>query len=434
MEAKVLEQIFNLMKHIKITVNNQDYELLVNEHDMLSDVLRNNIGLTGTKIGCEQGSCGACTVILENDTVLSCITPILKADGLHIKTIESLTEDNSLHKLQEKFVEKGAIQCGFCTPGMVMTALNFVDDNTNTTKEDIQEAISGNLCRCTGYKKIIEAIADYANEETTKPNKKIGVGHGIPNIEAIKKVKGIAEYADDIKVKNALHCKFLRSPHAHALINNIDISLALKLPGVKSICVGKDLPNKFGVLPISQDETAMAIEKTRYAGEIVAAVAANTEEIAKQACKLIKVDYTPIRPYFKISESLNDIGSDEKIHEHTKFNNNIHKKAELRFGNQQQALEEADIRLKRSYNFEGVTHAFTEPHAATAWFDEDGLTIITATQVPHYLHRALAKVLELPLNKVRVIKPYVGGGFGGKSDPFPHEMLISYLAKKRANQ
>ncbi len=424
------------MKQVNLNINGRHYQLLVDEHEMLANVLRRDVGLTGTKVGCEQGSCGACTVWVNGNPVASCITPVLRCEGKEITTIEALSRNGAMHKLQEKFVEKGAIQCGFCTPGMVMTALDFVNKNPNPTIEDIKDALSGNLCRCTGYKKIIEAVAEFAEDANGKSKKeseikfKNGVGIGRPYIEAAKKAKGIAEYADDISVKNALHCKFLRSTHPHAKIESIDFSEAEKLEGVHYIATGKELPGKFGVLPISQDETAMAIEKVRYIGEIVVAVAADTEEIAAKAIKLIKVKYIPLKAFLEIDESLADVGTDEKIHSYVKFNNNVHKKAELRFGDQQLGLKEADHTSKVFFEFEGINHGFTEPHAAVASWDENGLTIITATQVPHYLHRALAKVLQVPLSRVRVIKPYVGGGFGGKSDPFPHEIIISYLARK----
>ncbi len=425
------------MKAIKIHVNKKQHELLIGGHETLAHVLRNKIGLTGTKIGCEQGSCGACTVLVNDEPVLSCITPAMRCDHAEVTTIEGIAENGELHVLQKKFVEKGAIQCGFCTPGMVMTSLDFVRKNPGATVDEIKEALSGNLCRCTGYKKIIEAVAETIHPQSkSNGEKKAGagvpgiVGTGHPYIEATKKVQGIADYADDIRVKNVLHCKFLRSPFPHAIIESIDTSLAQQLDGVKYILTGHELPEKFGVLPISRDETALAIEKVRYIGEIVAAIAAETEEIAKAACKLIRVKYKTLHPFFEIDESLNDIGTNEKIHSHTKFNNNIHKKAELRFGNQEEGLAHAAFRSKMSFEFEGVSHAFTEPHAATAYWDENGLTVITATQVPHYLHRALVKVLKLPLSKVRVIKPYVGGGFGGKSDPFPHEIIVSWLAMK----
>ncbi|NVO01104.1 MAG: molybdopterin-dependent oxidoreductase [Bacteroidetes bacterium] len=429
------------MKQINFKVNGKHYGLLVNSHEMLSTVIREKVGLTGTKIGCEQGSCGACTVLVNNKPVLSCITPALRCENAEIITIEALAKDGKLHKLQEKFVEKGAIQCGFCTPGMVMTALSLAptlnkDEGLESMMHQIKDGLSGNLCRCTGYKKVIEAVAEYALEDANiieKPKKPIetkSVGVSRPYIEAEKKVKGAADYADDIVMKNALHCKFLRSIYPHAKIEKIDTSEALKLEGVHYIAIGKELPITFGVLPISADETAMAVDKVRYIGEIVAAVAADSEEIAAEACKLIYVHYKPIKEFLKIDDSLNDIGTNEKIHAAGKFNNNIHKKAELRFGDQQQGLKDADITTKMSFEFLGINHGFTEPHAATAFWDENGLTITTATQVPHYLHRALAKVLEVPLNRVRVIKPYLGGGFGGKSDPFPHEMIVSHLARK----
>lgn len=432
------------MKQIKLKINGKQYDLLVNNHEMLSSVIREKAGLTGTKIGCEQGSCGACTVLVNNEPVLSCITPALRFDNAEITTIEGVSKDGELHKLQEKFVEKGAIQCGFCTPGMVMTSLSLIpilnkEDGVESMIHQIKDGLSGNLCRCTGYKKIIEAVAEYALESSDLISKKGekntnpisgAVGVGRPYIEAEKKVKGTADYADDIQTKNALHCKFLRSIYPHAKIENIDISEAMKLEGVHYIATGKELPIKFGVLPISQDETAIAIDKVRYVGEIVAAVAADTEEIAASACKLIKVNYKRIKEFLQIEDSLNDVGENEKIHEYGKFNNNIHKKAELRFGDQQQGLKDADVTTKMSFEFEGINHGFTEPHAATAFWDENGLTITTATQVPHYLHRALAKVMEVPLSRVRVIKPYVGGGFGGKSDPFPHEVIVSHIARK----
>ncbi|MBV6442532.1 MAG: aldehyde oxidase [Haliscomenobacteraceae bacterium CHB4] len=419
------------MERLTLKVNGQTHNILVDGHETLAAVLREKIGLSGVKIGCEQGSCGACTVLAGNKPVLGCITPALRFHNASITTIEGLAVNGELHALQAKFIEKGAIQCGFCTPGMVLTALDFVNRNAHPTVTEIKEALSGNLCRCTGYKKIVEAVAEYAAGVPARTVPVAGaVGISRPYIEAGKKACGVAEYADDIRVKNALYCKFLRSIHPHAYIEDIDVSEALRLPGVRAVATGAELPVKFGVLPISQDETAMAIEKTRYVGEIVAAVAADTEAIAAEACRLIRVTYRPIRAFLEIEDSLNDAGDSEKIHAHVRFNNNVHKKAELRFGDQQEGLRNADETVRMDFEFAGVNHGFTEPHAAIALWDENGLTIHTATQVPHYLHRALAKVLEVPLGRVRVVKPYVGGGFGGKSDPFPHEVIIAHLARK----
>ena len=431
------------MRKLELIVNGRQTEVLVNENETLARVLRERLQLTGTKMGCEQGACGACTVWVQQsgetavEPLLSCIAPAARYQGARITTIEGIASKGGLHPLQRKFVEKGAVQCGFCTPGMVMTALSHCEAHPDTDRQGIKEALAGNLCRCTGYKKIVDAVEEYAMEASGRqapqaidPDARFRmVGSGRPYIEAEKKVKGEAEYADDVFVRNALHCRFLRSPYPHARIKAIRTDKALAAPGVAAVLTGRDLPIAFGVLPISQDETAMAVEKTRYIGEIVAAVAADTIEQAEQAVKLIEVDYEPIDAFFEIADSLADCGTKERIHAHGRFNNNVHKKAELRFGDQQEGLTRSRHRIRQQFRFQGVTHAFTEPHAASAWWDENGLTIITATQVPHYLHRFLAKVMEVPMSRVRVIKPYVGGGFGGKSDPFPHEMIICQLAR-----
>src|ERR1017187_8391538 len=254
------------MKAINIFVNGTQHQLLVEEHEMLSHVIREKVGLTGTKIGCDQGSCGACTVLANDEPVLSCITPAMRFDGAHITTIEGISTDATLHKLQEKFVEKGAIQCGFCTPGMVMTALDFINKNPNPSIDEIKDSLSGNVCRCTGYKKIIEAVAEYAEEKyigkSTKRKEqketKGTVGVPRPYIEATKKVQGIADYTDDYKLKNVLHVKFVRSLHPHAKIISIDSSESMMQSGVRYVATGKEIPITFGVLPLSQDEEAMA--------------------------------------------------------------------------------------------------------------------------------------------------------------------------------
>lgn len=436
------------MEHIRLTVNGKQHELLVAPHEKLSGVLREKLGLTGTKIGCEQGSCGACTVLVNEKPLLSCLTPAVRLDGADVLTIEGVASTGRLHPLQEKFVEKGAIQCGFCTPGMVMTALAFLKENPQPTLVEIKEAISGNLCRCTGYKKIIEAIAEAAallNDAGAKiadggsgegklsnDEKNSAVGAPRPYIDARQKVTGEARYADDYHFKDALHCKFLRSIHPHARIEAIHISEAEKMPGVRYVLLGKELPEKFGVLPISRDQTTLAIDKVIYVGEIVAAVAADSEAIAAEAVKRIKVRYKLLKPYLTIADSLQPVRKgDEPIHPHCREGKNVHKRATLRFGDQKKGLKQAVYRRRMHFEFPGLNHAFTEPHACVAHCDPDGnLTLITATQVPHYVHRTLAKVLQMPLDKIRVIKPYVGGGFGGKGDPFSHEIIAAHLARK----
>lgn len=255
------------------------------------------------------------------------------------------------------------------------------------------------------------------------------VGKKLPCIDAVDKVTGRAQYTADFSMPDMLHVGYLRSPFPHAKILSIDSSAAAHLPGVVAVSTGSDLPTKFGILPVSADETAMAIDKVRYIGEIVAAVAAETESIAKEAVALIKVKYEPIRAFLTPEDSLQSCEPDEPIHPHTKGNTNVHKKAELCFGDAVKRLSQSAHTASGKFSFAGVSHGFTEPLATLAkWNGDNTLTVISATQVPHYLHRTLAKVLGLPMHRVQVIKPTLGGGFGGKSDPFPHEMIAAYLA------
>lgn len=254
------------------------------------------------------------------------------------------------------------------------------------------------------------------------------IGTPTPSLDAVAKVTGRAMYAGDHNLPGQLHLRFLRSPHAFARIARIDVSEALALPGVCAVATGRDLPIPFGVLPVSQDETAMAVEVVRYVGEIVAAVAAETEALAQAAAELIRVDYELLDPCLDPRASL-EIRA-PKIHPRSKGETNLHKEAKLRFGDPEGKVARAYAFVSERFQFDAVTHAFTEPHATLAvWNGDDTLTVTTATQVPHYLHRALAKVLELELHRIQVKKPALGGGFGGKSDPFPHEIIAAHLAR-----
>jgi len=257
------------------------------------------------------------------------------------------------------------------------------------------------------------------------------IGKRIPLIDAKRKATGQAVYTDDIHLPGQLVGKILRSPHAHARIKSIDTSAAEAMPGVHAVVVGSEAPNKFGVLPVSQDETALAVDRVLYVGDQVAAVAADDEWIALEALDAIQVEYELLRPFLDMEDSLEDVPDELRLHEKTVGNTNIHKQVRQDFGRVDDAFDNARWSAKKKFKFIGVNHAFTEPHATIAWYDADGrLTVWTAQQVPHYLHRALATVMEMPMHKIRVVRPTVGGGFGGKSDPFPHEMVAALLSKK----
>jgi len=264
------------------------------------------------------------------------------------------------------------------------------------------------------------------------------VGKRTPLVDALKKTTGEGIYTDDLKLPGMLVGKILRSPHSHARIKSIDTSEAENLKGVHAALTGHDsgATIRFGVLPISKDEIALPKPgaagregKVIYIGDCVAAVAAESEEIALAALKLIKVEYEILPPILKMEQALKE--TDEPIQDDCKFGTNVHKEVKQHFGNVPEVMESAAIRKGGKYDFIGINHGFTEPIIAMAHYDaDDRLTIWTAQQVPHYLHRALTDVMEMPMHRIRVIRPMVGGGFGGKSDPFPHEMIASLLSRK----
>ncbi len=257
------------------------------------------------------------------------------------------------------------------------------------------------------------------------------LGKRIPLVDAKRKATGQAVYTDDIRLPGTLVGKILRSPHPHAKILSIDTGKAEALPGVHAVLTGREAPARFGVLPVSQDETALAVDKVRFIGDNVAAVAAEDEATALEALGLIEVEYEPLRAFLDMEQSLEPVPEELRLHTKTVGGTNIHKEVSQEFGEVDRAFEEAAWKKTRDFRFIGVTHAFTEPMCTLAWFDaDDRLTIWSATQVPHYLHRALSKVLEMPMHRIRVVRPCVGGGFGGKSDPFPHEMVAALLSRK----
>lgn len=255
------------------------------------------------------------------------------------------------------------------------------------------------------------------------------VGTRVPLVDAWKKVAGSAVYGDDVSFPGMLFCRLLRSTLPHAKILRIDTSRAEEMPGVRGIVTGADAKAKFGVLPISQDEEALCTDKVRYVGDIVAAVAADDEKTAAAAVAAIEVVYERLPEYFDAEKGREKV--EAPIHEWTVGGTNVQKKVDQHFGDVPKALAEAAVAPKGVFTFMGVGHQFTEPHAVTAVAEPDGrISLYTPTQVPHYVHKALAKVMEMPMHRLRVFRTAVGGGFGGKSDPFPHEMVVCLLARK----
>ena len=252
------------------------------------------------------------------------------------------------------------------------------------------------------------------------------VGKSWTKVDAMAKVRGEAVFADDLFLPRMLFCKILRSLHPHALIKRVDVRPALKCPGVVAAITGQDLPIKFGILPVSQDEEALCVDKVRMVGDPVAAVAALDEESAEAALEEISVEYEPLPAIMSIEEGLEKQAV--QIHEYAQ-EGNIHKLVSLEFGDVEEGFGLADHIREDLFYYEGSNHLPMEQHAAVAQYGADGrLTLWSSTQTPHYVQRALAKVLELPASRIRVIATPVGGGFGGKTDPFSHEIVAAKLA------
>ena len=254
------------------------------------------------------------------------------------------------------------------------------------------------------------------------------IGKPLRKVDALAKCTGDTRYADDLELPRMLYAKLLRSPLPHARIRGIRTDRAAKLDGVYAVITGRDLPEKFGIMPSTQDEEALVVDKARHAGDPVAAVAARTEAIAEEALKLIEVDYEPLKPILSIEEALAATEDSDRIHTWNR-RANIQKAVSFEFGDVAGGFEQAEQIFEDTFFFQGNAHLPMEQHCAMAQYGpQDKLTLWSSTQTPHYLHRALSKVLKLPMSRIRVIAPPVGGGFGGKSDPFSHEICVSKLA------
>ncbi|MCO4745609.1 MAG: molybdopterin-dependent oxidoreductase [Proteobacteria bacterium] len=430
------------MKELRtLSINGEDRELAIPHHWTLLEVLRYEAQLTGSKQGCDKGDCGACTVLLDGEPVLSCCTLAMQAVGREVRTIEGIANGVTPAAIQQAFDVTGALQCGFCQPGMIMSAAALLEKNDDPSIPEIQEALSGNLCRCTGYTKIYEAV-QLAAKGLKQPVERVTgtptegftvIGSRARKLDAIGKATGATQYADDIQLPGMLHGKILRSPHAHARIRSIDTSAAEAMKGVKAVMVGAELPTSFGVIPWTPDEHALCIDKVRYIGDGVAAVAAVDEETANRAIAAIEVDYELLEPVLDPRAALEEgapLVHDEDWKGRPR-KTNLCKKVELSFGEVDAALESAAAKVSGTWRYSGSTHAPIEPHCAIGRWEPDGrLTVWSATQVSHYLHRELAKVLDVPETKIRVIQPALGGAFGGKSEPFDLEFCVAVLAKK----
>jgi len=452
---------------ITLNINHQEYPLIIQADDNLLHTLR-KLGFFSIKQGkCEKGECGACTILLDGTPVNSCSMLTAQAEEHLIETVEAIgehpqqgwKETEGLHVIQQAFVDTGAIQCGYCTPAMVLTAKALLQREPSPTEAQVRKAISGVLCRCTGYQKPVQAVlraAAIRRGEEVPPiedgESSAGVypqmthveghipldivGHPEPKVDAVKLVQGKPAFTADFPKRDMLYAKVLRSPYAHAEIKHIDTSKAKALPGVAAVLTWKDIPRVVYSTagqshPIPGPLDTFSLDhKMRFVGDRVALVAASTSEIARSALKLIDVEYEVLDPIVDSTKAMDQgapIIHDEE--EYVDFDmsdaaKNLAAEIRIDIGDVEQGFTEADHLFEETYVVPKVHQSYIEPHVAmTHWDENDRLVITTSTQVPFHVRRQLAPVLGLPIKRIRVIKPRVGGAFGGKQ-----EVLIEDVA------
>ena len=397
-----------------LTVNGVTYT--VTENISLMSFLRDTLRLTSVKNGCNEGACGTCTVLIDGKAVKACVQKTDKLDGKSILTAEGLSDKERAIYVYA-FSKAGAVQCGFCIPGMVICAKALLDRNPNPTRDAVKSAIKNNLCRCTGYKKIEEAILlaaeMFRNGAVPEKSFDTGIlGESTVRVYAEAKITGTAMYADDYYMENMLYGSALRSEYPRAEILSIDTSEAEKINGVACVMTAKDIPGaqKVGHLKRDWDVLIPVGKTTHYLGDAIALIAAETPEILETAKKAVKVQYKPLQAVFSPEEAMAE--NAPSVHE----DGNLLAYEHLVRGNADDIISKSKHKVTYHYSVTFTEHAFMEPECAVAFPEDDGIHIISGDQGIYQTQRECSDALGLPLDKVRVSAAMVGGGFGGKED------------------
>lgn len=417
------------MSNINFSVNGRQYSIEPVAGETLSTLLRERLRLTGTKIGCEEAECGACTVLVDGEPIMSCVYPAERADGKTLVTIEGLAqrvhEEMKLHPLQEAFVEHGAVQCGFCIPGQIMTAYALLKRNPDPNSDDIRFALKDTLCRCAGYPSIENAILAAAQalqtgEPVQKPThipdsvhsyKTVGRSHLRP--EAVEKVTGEAIFTDDLKFDGMLYAKAKRAMIPHGFLTKLDVSKAKALPGVVAILTAEDVPaeKNHGLVIFDWPVMIGVGERVRYVGDALAIVAAESQEIAEQASALIEAEFD-LQPVITNPVMAREEGVPQ-IHD----SGNLLKHIKVRKGDMDAGFAAADIVLEHTFHTQTTDHAFIEPECSIGVPLPDGrMEIYVGSQIPYQDRTQVARVMGWKEERVRIVGQLMGGGFGGKED------------------
>ena len=471
------------MTEIKFKLNGELCQVQADEKVKLLDFLR-GLSMRSVKCGCREGDCGMCTILMDGLPVRSCMLTAEAADGHQITTLEGLAKNGELHPLQEAFIETDGIQCGYCTPAQILTAKALLDRNPDPTDDEVREALSGVLCRCTGFVQIVEGVqraaavlrgedpggidvlrkelpadlenidipAAYLREDGAQgllqpilytpldtPDTAV-VGQPELKVDGRKLALGKPVFTDDYDRPGMLYAALLTSPHAHARIKDIDASKAKALEGVHCVLTYKDLPRvKYSSAGqsypqlIPYDQVSLD-NKVRHVGDRVAVVAAESRELAQKALRLIDVDYEILPAVLDAREAMED--GAVVIHDETDTEaiadaeHNLVHRLQAAVGDVEAAFKEADLVMEGDFRTPKQQHAQMEQHLSLSYWDEDErLVVISSTQVPFHVRRIIAPLIGLPVKKIRVIKPRIGGGFGGKQDMLTEDLCALLTIK-----
>lgn len=413
-----------------VNINGKNYEFA--QDKTLLPFLRDDLRLTAAKDGCSEGACGTCTVLVDGVKTKACVVPLSKLEGKKVLTVEGIAPEE-MRVYEHCFAEAGAVQCGFCIPGMIISAKSLLDVNLNPTRADVKKAIRGNLCRCTGYKKIEDAIlmaADFFREKKEIPPSPstLHMNEHFKRIDAAEKVNGTGVFADDIVVDGMLYAKPVYSKYPRARIDRIDISKALAHPDCVKVLTKDDVPcNKIGHIKQDWDVMLGVGDITRYVGNVLAVVATEKKEKLEEICALVEVDYTELEPVTNPFDALR--GDAPLLHP----DGNIMSRANLVRGNADEAIKNSKYVVTRKYKTSWQEHGFMEPECCVAIPEgEDGLLVYTSSQSIYDVQRECSKMLGVAPEKVHCRAPLVGGGFGGKEDMSvqPYAVLMAWLTRR----
>jgi aldehyde oxidoreductase len=420
---------------ISFRVNGREVSVASAPAQRLSRVLREELGLTGTKVGCDAGDCGACTVLLDGDPVCACLVAVSQAEGSEVTTVEGLATRDSAGsfigaRLQQSFLEHGAAQCGACTPGMLVAATALLEKNDSPSEADVMDAIGGVLCRCTGYRKIVAAICDAAEPASASahdnndscgcvsadhPPPGTAVGKRLVRLDGKRKVEGTEIFGADEIPAGTLAVRAVRSPHDRARFSFSDIDAFVRQhDGIEAVFTAKHVPGKncFGVIPQFADQPVFAESEARFRGEAVAAIVGEPRAVEALDLATFPVAWEPLPATREIEDAL---GADAHL-VHKSRPENVLVRGRVVRGEVERALETAEIRGEFSCETGFIEHAYIEPEAGFARRVGDQIEVQACTQSPYMDRADIAAILNIPPEKVRIIPTAVGGGFGSKLD------------------